>query len=61
MSILTQLFMLAYPLPPALAVDLVRLRKALSLLGTPEKEILGFVASIPLAAYPNSTSTLVIG
>src|SRR5689334_14798632 len=39
MSFLTRLFIPANQLPPSLAVDLVRLRKALSLLGTPEKDL----------------------
>jgi hypothetical protein len=39
MSFLTRLFMPVDRLPSSLAVDLVRLRKALSLLGTPEKDL----------------------
>jgi hypothetical protein len=39
MTFLTRLFKPADQLPPSLALDLARLRKALSLLGTPEKDL----------------------
>ena len=39
MTFLTRLFKPADQLPPSLAMDLARLRKALSLLGTSEKDL----------------------